>query len=1139
MKAYLIAIIDDSATQLLQLRRQLEQMGFEVESSSSGSDALQSIKKNRPDLVISDIVMPDMDGYTLCRRIKDSWPEIPVILLTVLSDEEDVIRGLECRADSFLTKPCRAEMLASRIERLVAVRKKPADTDGSGEAVDVSFAGKEYRITAGRRQVIELLLSTYENAVQKNMELAETNRSLEKTRAALSDLNTHLEDEVRERTERISHLNRIIQAIRDVDKLIVRETDRSRLLEQTCRLLIATRGFFHAWIVLLDEAGGLLESAQAGTESEFRKVLENIRIGKFPDCMKRVLDEKRIVAFEDYSQCRECPLAGKNPNRGALAGPLIHNGRLFGVLEVSLPTEFALDSEEQSLFEEVAGDVAFALSRMELEVGNRETSARLAESETRFKAVFDHARDGILVTELESRRFVLANRRMCEMLDLTEEEVLRIRVDDIHPEEALPHVIEQLERQARGEISLAADLPVLRRDGGVFYADINSSVVQMSGREYLMGIFRDISERKEAEREKVRLLEETRERVKELACLYNIDELEKNGDLSLEAFHEKVSGVVPGGYRETANTACRIVFEDRTYSSRGFRETEWMQSADITVGDTVRGTLDVAYLGDMTEEQPDPFLPEELDLLRAVARRVGAYVDRKTAEDELRKSEEQFRGVVENMPVMLEALDGEGRLIVWNRECERVTGYPAAEMIGRPNALERLYPDKEQLAAVMKEWSERGDDFVDREIELTGKDGTKHIVSWTNIADRHPVPGWKTWAIGVDVTDRRNLEEQFRQSQKLEAVGRLAGGVAHDFNNMMTAVLGYSEYLLGIVEADGPVHRAVQEIQKAGNRAASLTDQLLAFSRKRMIEPEVVDLNRTINGILNMIRRLIGEDIRLEVRTGPDLGRVKVDSGQIDQVLLNLAVNARDAMPGGGILTIETLNVELDEAYARQHVAVRPGNFVMLAVTDTGGGMDSETQSHIFEPFFTTKEKGKGTGLGLATVYGIVKQCEGNIWVYSEPGKGTAFKIYLPRIDIELRPKNETELPVKSSPGTETILLVEDEEMVRDLARLVLQENGYTVLEADGGRKALDIVEQRAGPIDLLLTDVVMPEMSGRELADRIRAAGGDPKVIYMSGYTDNSIHHHGVLDEGIHFLQKPFTQIRLLQKVREVLNKA
>jgi signal transduction histidine kinase len=381
------------------------------------------------------------------------------------------------------------------------------------------------------------------------------------------------------------------------------------------------------------------------------------------------------------------------------------------------------------------------------------------------------------------------------------------------------------------------------------------------------------------------------------------------------------------------------------------------------------------------------------------------------------------------------------------------------------------------------------------------------------------------------------LQEQFHQSQKMEAIGQLAGGIAHDFNNLLTIIKGYSQLSLIELKENDPMREGIEEIKRAADRAADLTRQLLAFSRRQILEMKILDLNTVLRNLDKMLRRVIGEDIELVTLMADDLGRVKTDPGQIEQVIMNLAVNAKDAMPKGGKLTIETANVELDETYARSHVAVIPGRYAMLSVSDTGVGMTAEVKEQVFEPFFTTKEKGKGTGLGLSTVYGIVKQSGGNIWIYSEPGQGTTFKIYLLRVDEPLEELKE-KAEVKGIPrGSETILVVEDEEKVLKLTVQILRGQGYAVLEAPHGDDALLVCEQHEGPIHLMLTDVVMPNMSGLELAKRLKAFHPEMKVLYMSGYTDNAIVHHGVLEKGMNYIQKPFTIEGLARKVREVLD--
>jgi PAS domain S-box-containing protein len=427
---------------------------------------------------------------------------------------------------------------------------------------------------------------------------------------------------------------------------------------------------------------------------------------------------------------------------------------------------------------------------------------------------------------------------------------------------------------------------------------------------------------------------------------------------------------------------------------------------------------------------------------------------------------------------------------------------------------------------------------------LNGESVTYEL-QWKNrVLESHvqPLRGNEGEFIGVigvalDITDRKHLADQLRQAQKMQAVGELAGGVAHDFNNLLMIVKGHAEVLIDRLPQTSPQRFNVEQIQTAAERAASLTRQLLAFSRKQVLQPRVLDLNEVVSGMIQMVSRLIDENIELAFLPGAKLGNVKADPSQIEQVVLNLVVNARDAMPGGGRLTIETSSVELDKNYTSQHAVVEPGPYVMLTVTDTGSGMDAETQARIFEPFFTTKEPGKGTGLGLATVYGVVKQSGGYVWVYSELGHGTTFKVYLPRVTAFAEtPHVEKNVSAPTS-GTETILFVEDEQSVRELVREYLSGCGYSVLEASDGVQALEIAAMHPGAIQLLITDVVMPRLSGRELATQIASARRGLKVLYISGYTDDSVFRHGVLEGGMEFLQKPFNLKALAQKIREILD--
>jgi two-component system cell cycle sensor histidine kinase/response regulator CckA len=513
--------------------------------------------------------------------------------------------------------------------------------------------------------------------------------------------------------------------------------------------------------------------------------------------------------------------------------------------------------------------------------------------------------------------------------------------------------------------------------------------------------------------------------------------------------------------------------------------------------------------------------------------------ERKRAEERLRESEERFRSLSE---ASLEGImvHDQGVILDANRAFAQLFGYgQPEELIGKNGPDLLLTP--ESRSRIRQRIQRQGEG----QIELTGvrKDGTTFAMETESRPMKYRGRDARIVSFR-DLTDRKRDEEekvklqgQLQQAAKMEAVGRLAGGIAHDFNNILTVITGYSELLLQKIGKESPIQGELQEIKRAGDRAALMTQQLLAFSRKQIIEPKVMRLDRLVADVLAMLARLIGEDIALQTITGKSLGSVKVDPGQFQQILMNLVVNARDAMPGGGKIVIETANVELDAGYCATHPYVTPGRFVMLSVGDTGAGMSDEVKAHIFEPFFTTKEKGSGTGLGLATTYGAVKQSGGSIEVYSEVGIGTTFKIYLPRVEEEEKPAKDGSL-VDLPGGAETVLLVEDEDTVRDLGVRILKDLGYRVMQARNGGEALAVAQKYGERIDLLLTDVVMPGMSGGELATQMVLLRPETKVLFTSGYTDDAIVHHGILDEGVSFIGKPYTPERLARKVREVLEK-
>ena len=550
---------------------------------------------------------------------------------------------------------------------------------------------------------------------------------------------------------------------------------------------------------------------------------------------------------------------------------------------------------------------------------------------------------------------------------------------------------------------------------------------------------------------------------------------------------------------------------------------------------TAQGVIGV--LSVQSYDDPHAFTPSDLRLLELAAPQIAAAIEHKRTVDALRESEELYRTLVATSPDAIMMMDLEGRIINASQRTAAMHGYKTAtELLGK-SAWELIVPEERAQAIENHRKILEGEGAQVSEYTLLRKDGGRFIGE-INAAPVRDAQGRLQALISItrDVTERKRLEEQLRQAQKMEAIGRLAGGIAHDFNNLLTVINGYSQMLLSSLEADSPLRPDLEAILHAGERAASLTRQLLAFSRRQVLEVRVLDLNEIIRNMVKMLQRIIGEDIALKLRLAEDLGKVKADPGQIEQAILNLAVNARDAMPNGGELILETANVEFAEAISR-HPELSPGRYVLLAVSDTGLGMSAEVKEHLFEPFFTTKGVGQGTGLGLATVYGIVKQSGGDISVYSEPGQGTTFKIYLPRIkeDSELRPASPATVQIPG--GWETILVVEDNDELRQLAASVLRNLGYTVLEAPNGPEAIQLFQAQPEAIHLVLTDVVMPEMSGREMVERLRQTHPGLRALYMSGYTDAAITRQGVLEPGAPFIQKPFGVEALAKKVREVLD--
>jgi two-component system cell cycle sensor histidine kinase/response regulator CckA len=774
----------------------------------------------------------------------------------------------------------------------------------------------------------------------------------------------------------------------------------------------------------------------------------------------------------------------------------------------------------------------------EIERERDELREKLEKTKMRFRKLYEGSRDGYAFVDM-SGCIVESNSAFQEMLGYTGEQLKHKTYENITLKKW--HKIEKriLEEQVftRGYSDIY-EKEYRRKDGKRIPVEIRTYLALEGNNPIGMWAFvRDISERKKVERS----LAESEERYRNLIelapdCIF-VSDL-KGKILAVNTAIQSLTGFVKEEIEGKHFTKLPTVhFSDIPSFVKIFKA--------IIEGKPVKNVSFKFKRKDGTSRWGEA----DIGLIKVESKTVGVQAvikditERKEIEEALQESKEKYRCVVENAKeAIVVAQDGILKFV--NPRTLEITGYSESELLSL-SFIEFIHPDDRSM--VLENYKKRLQGEKVPEVysfRMVTKEGKTRwlqisavLISW----DNRPA----SLNFLTDITEIKSAEEELKdkerqllQVQKMEAIGRLAGGVAHDFNNLLTAIIGYTDILLLHPKLEQELKKYVEQIKNSSDRASSLIQQLLAFSRRQMMQAKTFDLNKLVANIDKMLRRLIGEDIELFTVFEKDLGLIKADPGQIEQVIMNLAVNARDAMPTGGKLIIETKNIKLDQAYFENRVNGQPELYIMLCVTDTGIGMDEETKRHIFEPFFTTKEIGRGTGLGLSTVYGIVKQSGGYIWVYSEPDKGTTFKCYFPRVDdaiLEQESKQEKSL---MQGGRETILLVEDEFIVRNLISNILKHYGYTVIESENGEKALEVRAQCSEqPVDMLITDVVMPGISGRVLADRLQSVYPEMKVLYISGYTDDAIVRHGVLDHGIPFLQKPFAPKDLAKKVREILD--
>ena len=880
----------------------------------------------------------------------------------------------------------------------------------------------------------------------------------------------------------------------------------------------------------------------------------------------RALEEHRTIAATDVTTDPRMvdflhDYLLPNGVKATLDAPVRIAGALVGVIcheQMGAPRNWTV--EEENFAASMADLVALAV-----EASERQQSQRaLSESESKFRAVAETAASAIYIHD--GKRFLYVNRASEIISGYSREELLQMDPFALtHPDSREELRQRTIERMQGDTLSPTIECKILSKQGKSLWVELSATIIQFEGRQAILATLFDITERKNAEKLQAALyrIAEESSRAKNLDDLYPVlhgivSELmyAKNFYIALydpakqsvrfpyfvDEAEERPEGDMPVGKGLTEyvlRTGQPLLFSPEAPDSRtqlgvfqpiGPASVDWL-GVPLKKEGVAFGVLTVQSYTEKVR-----FTETEVEILTFVSQQVANALERKRAEGALRESEMRNRSLVQSAVYGIYRSSVEDRFLDVNPALVNMLGYDTADQVLDLSLAKDVYVEPDERARLVQQYH-KDQQISGVEVRWKRRDGKAIIVRLSGRAMTDS-EGKTVYfeMIAEDVTERRALEEQLRQSQKMEAVGRLAGGVAHDFNNLLTVIRGYSELILSQLGPGEPLQAEVEEVRKAADRAALLTQQLLAFSRKQVLAPKVLDLNTVITNMDRLMRRLLGEDVNLVTKLERDLGRTKADPGQIEQVIMNLAVNARDAMPEGGTVTIETANVELDEFQSREF-AVTAGMYVLLCFSDTGHGMSTETRARVFEPFFTTKEQGKGTGLGLSTVYGIVKQSGGYIWVYSEPGLGTTFKVYLPMAaeQAEKRPAEPSSTAIHR--GSETILLVEDEDGVRTLIKQLLQRQGYNVIETRHGGEAMLECERNHSPIHLLLTDVVLTHMNGRELAQKLLPIRPDMKVLFMSGYSEEAIAQHGVLNPGTEFLQKPFTTEALIRKVREMLD--
>ncbi|HDZ10921.1 MAG TPA: PAS domain S-box protein, partial [Bacteroidetes bacterium] len=1155
---------------------------------SSGEDAVAAVEKMAPDLVLMDIVLKGkMDGIEAAKYIRKSF-EIPVVYLTAYSDEKTLKRAKKTEPFGYIMKPYHEQDLKTTIE--MALYKHTAEKrhreqknllraviDGISDPI--LLADKKCRIVLCNAAFLKLLNLSMEEVLGKYCFDMWHDESLKRKKCHLKKVfttkkPTHVEKEhispdgthryfdlyeypvfdesgnviyvveaTRDITEekraeqRILHLNGVLRSIRNVNQLIARERDSKKLLQEACKILTKVRDYRLAWIGTISETHKrVIPVAFYGIEAGYLDSVvitwDDSSTGKGPTG-RAIKEHRSIVSQNIQADRRFKPWRAEALKRGyhsSAAVPMISEGKLYGVLNIYSSEPKAFNGEEIGLLEEVATDLALALRTMHIESEQKHAHQAIQESEERYRALVEFLPIGIEV--YVDNKIAYANPYAVKLMGAGSQDELigKSFLDFVHPDS------QQLVKNRVKEIKPLVKLPIVEEkiinlNGDILDIEVTSIKIPYKNSYGILAAFSDITERK-------RIEEALRENEERFRILFQTSP----DAISVNRLKDGIYQAVNDAFVNLTGYTAEEVYEKSVIDLHF-----WVNDSDRK-----RFIEEIISSGE-AKNLVTPFRIKDGSVRMGLVSAKKIILDGSPhiisfARDitEWERAGEQINrlaSVIEQASETVVITDLDGNIQYVNPAFEKTTGYSVSEALGQnPRILQSGQHDKafyQELWAVItagKTWQgvfvnkrKDGKLFYENAIIFPIKDSAGKIINFA--------------AVKRDITAERELEEQLRQSQKLEAIGQLAGGVAHDFNNLLTAINGYSEMILMDLDENDPTRNDVYEILKAGKRAAELTKQLLTFSRKQVIQPQTLNINTIILNYYRMLRRLIGEDISLELALDEHVSPIRADSGQLEQILANLVLNARDAIHEKGSdtatrkITIETANVFLNESYMKDHVGSRVGQQVLIAVSDSGIGMKQKTIAKIFDPFFTTKGVGKGTGLGLSTVYGIVKQNGASIFVYSELGEGASFKIYWPSVSDTIEKKIPEHIENISLEGTETILIVEDESEVRNFAQKGLEKLKYHIFTARNGIEALEWIQKEHPSIDLLFTDVIMPGMDGKELSDRLAKILPDLKILFASGYANNHIAHWGVLDKDVNFINKPYSITDVAYKIRKILD--